>query len=74
MPLGLVHVDPDAFPLEPATCLRCGRDTELRFAGPCTECVAELRAKFQRAARAVDGAEYVPKMNVTPNAVALKDD
>ncbi len=25
-------------------------------------------------ARDVEVAEYVPKMNVTPNAVALKDD
>lgn len=25
-------------------------------------------------AREVELAEYVPKMNVTPNAVALKDD
>lgn len=25
-------------------------------------------------ARHVEVAEYVPKMNVTPNAVALKDD
>lgn len=25
-------------------------------------------------AREIDVAEYVPKMNVTPNAVALKDD
>ena len=74
MPLGLIQVDPDAFPLEPATCLRCGRDTMLRFAGPCPDCVTELRAKFQGEARAVEGAEYVPKMNVTPNAVALKDD
>jgi hypothetical protein len=29
---------------------------------------------FQATARVVDVAEYVPKMNVTPNAVALKDD
>jgi len=46
----------------------------LRFAGPCPECATELRAKFQGEARAVEGAEYVPKMNVTPNAVALKED
>jgi hypothetical protein len=74
MPLGLINVDPDAFPPEAMTCLRCGRDAMLRFAGPCPDCAAELRAKFQAEARAVEGAEYVPKMNVTPNAVALKDD
>ena len=46
----------------------------LRFAGPCPACTQELRAKFQGEARAVEGDAYVPKMNVTPNAVALKDD
>ena len=35
---------------------------------------AELRAKFLGEGRDVEVAEYVPKMNVTPNAVALKDD
>jgi len=45
-----------------------------RFYGPCTECRAELRAKFLGEGRDVEVAEYVPKMNVTPNAVALKDD
>ena len=30
--------------------------------------------KFTGKARRSQGAEYVPKMNVTPNAVALKDD
>jgi hypothetical protein len=46
----------------------------LRFAGPCPACAKGLRVKFQAEGRAVDGGEYVPKMNVTPNAVALKDD
>ena len=44
----------------------------MRFAGPCPECTAELRSKFAAVAKEVD-TEYVPKMNVTPNAVALKD-
>ena len=34
----------------------------------------QLRAKYQGQARVVEVAEYEPKMNVTPNAVALKDD
>jgi hypothetical protein len=29
---------------------------------------------FQAEGRIVEVAEYEPKMNVTPNAVALKDD
>jgi hypothetical protein len=33
-----------------------------------------LREAFRREGRVVDLAEYEPKMNVTPNAVALKDD
>jgi hypothetical protein len=73
MPLGLVHFDPDTFPPEPMPCLRCGAETMLRFAGPCAACAQELRAKFARESRAMTD-EYVPKLNVTPNAVALKDD
>ena len=56
------------------TCPRCGRDVEERFYGPCTTCRDELRAAYVNEARIVDVAEYEPKMNVTPNAVALKDD
>jgi hypothetical protein len=73
MPVGLITVDPAAYPPEPMPCLRCGVETPLRFAGPCPACAAELRAKYQGEARTVE-AEYAPKMNVTPNAVALKDD
>lgn len=74
MPLGLVHFDPAAFPPVLMPCLRCGAETMMVFAGPCPTCTQELRAKFQGEARAVEGDTYVPKMNVTPNAVALKDD
>jgi hypothetical protein len=56
------------------SCPRCGRDVEERFYGPCSTCRDELRAAFVRDARVVDVAEYEPKVNVTPNAVALKDD
>jgi hypothetical protein len=45
----------------------------MRFAGPCPACAAELHEKFRGEARDVE-VEYDPKMNVTPNAVALKDD
>jgi hypothetical protein len=41
--------------------------------GPCTACRTELRATLGSAAREVETADYEPKMNVTPNAVALKD-
>jgi hypothetical protein len=36
--------------------------------------VAQLTARFPGVARVVEAEEYTPKMNVTPNAVAVKDD
>lgn len=55
-------------------CPRCNTTVEARFYGPCDDCRSELRVAFRREGRLVDLAEYEPKMNVTPNAVALKDD
>jgi hypothetical protein len=55
-------------------CPRCGRRAEEELYGPCGSCRTELRARFAGEARQVEVAEYEPKMNVTPNAVALKDD
>lgn len=56
------------------TCPRCGAASAGRFYGPCDSCRSELRAAYAGEAREVEVAEYEPKMNVTPNAVALKDD
>lgn len=56
------------------TCPRCGEQVTARFYGPCDSCRLTLRAAFAGLEREVEVAEYVPKMNVTPNAVALKDD
>ncbi len=66
----------ESLPMEPQVlaCPRCGADVSERFYGPCTSCRTELRVKFLNEGRVVEVAEYVPKMNVTPNAVALKDD
>jgi hypothetical protein len=47
---------------------------EQPYYGPCPACRDELRAALGGEARAVEAASYEPKMNVTPNAVALKDD
>jgi hypothetical protein len=55
-------------------CPRCGDDAVARFYGPCEACRTTLRAELAGEARAVDLGAYEPKMNVTPNAVALKDD
>lgn len=55
-------------------CPRCNTAVDEQFYGPCTSCRGQLRAKYLGEGREVEVAEYVPKMNVTPNAVALKDD
>lgn len=55
------------------TCPRCGTAVEQRFYGPCASCITELHARYEGGARAVDTTDYVPKMNVTPNAVAVKE-
>ena len=54
-------------------CPRCGRAAEARYYGPCPDCATELRATYAGEARHVEVAEYEPKMNVTPNAVATKE-
>ena len=71
---GPVTLNVDDYEAVETTCLRCGATARLRFRGPCEACVAELDAKYDGEARAVEAQEYVPKMNVTPNAVALKGD
>ena len=62
------------FDLMDTTCMRCGKPAQLRFAGPCAGCMDELTVRFPGVARVVEAEEYVPKVNVTANAVALKDD
>jgi cytidine deaminase len=59
-------------PLE-FTCPRCRLDVTEDLYGPCGSCRATLHTLVTAEARAVDAAAYEPKMNVTPNAVALKD-
>ena len=55
-------------------CMRCGQSEPMRFYGLCSGCRAALHAAFDREARAIEVAAYEPKMNVTPNAVAVKQD
>lgn len=55
------------------TCPRCQATVSARFYGPCESCRLELRATLGGDAKDVAIADYEPKMNVTPNAVALKD-
>ena len=55
------------------TCPRCSSAATARFYGPCSSCRDQLRAFLGGDARDVEVADYEPKMNVTPNAVATKD-
>lgn len=55
-------------------CPRCGDPATEAYYGPCTSCRTELRATLGGDATDIAAVEYEPKMNVTPNAVALKDD
>ncbi len=55
------------------TCPRCGTAGQQRFYGPCDRCRDDLRANQGGEQHALETADYEPKMNVTPNAVALKD-
>jgi hypothetical protein len=72
--MDLLTPEPAALDAQGHVCPRCGTTVDERFYGPCSSCRTELRAKFLSEGRVVEVAEYVPKMNVTPNAVALKDD
>ncbi len=65
--------DANVFAPEAFDCPRCAQVTTQRFAGLCAACVEQLRTAMRREAAEID-AEYVPKMNVTANAVALRDD
>lgn len=55
-------------------CPRCGHEVDAAYYGPCETCLTDLRLRYQAERTEVAHVEYEPKMNVTPNAVALKDD
>jgi hypothetical protein len=54
-------------------CPRCGSAGQARFYGPCESCRDELRATLGNDGHLAEVIEYEPKMNVTPNSVAVKD-
>ena len=54
-------------------CPRCARDVVEAGYGPCASCRTDLRANLGGEQRDVEVGDYIPKMNVTPNAVASKD-
>ena len=55
------------------TCPRCAEPAQARLYGPCPSCRQQLRDEQAGERRDVVAAAYEPKVNVTPNAVALKD-
>ena len=63
----------DTLELLDFACPRCGLSVHEEFYGPCATCVDELRARVRLDKTDVEVADYVPKMNVTPNAVASKE-
>jgi hypothetical protein len=69
-----MSIDSDTSMVQGFDCPRCHMHVTEQFYGPCTGCRSALRAKYLGEGREIEVAEYVPKMNVTPNAVALKDD
>jgi len=71
---GSMGSNADLFDMQPFDCPRCHTEVTERLYGPCEACRIELRANVAGEARGVETEAYVPKMNVTPNAVALKDD
>lgn len=54
-------------------CPRCAAQVVSSFYGPCETCRGALRATIKAEAQDVAAADYEPKMNVTPNAVATKE-
>lgn len=58
-----------------STCPRCSQSLgDAEYYGVCSMCAEQLRSTYDGTARAdVEAADYEPKMNVTPNAVALKE-
>lgn len=54
-------------------CPRCQVSVTARLFGPCESCRGQLRASQAGEKSDLVAAEYVPNMNVTPNAVASKE-
>lgn len=66
--------EPAKFDYSAFPCPRCGTTMTAEYYRPCDSCMTELKATQRGEASDGEAAAYEPKMNVTPNAVALKDD
>jgi len=65
--------EPVQFDLSSFPCPRCSMAMSAATYGPCEACVRELQATQQGEGGSGEAAAYEPKMNVTPNAVAMKE-
>lgn len=69
--------EPERFDYSAFACPRCQTTVSLAQYRPCDACMVELKATQRGEAGGGGDAQdlaFEPKMNVTPNAVALKDD
>ena len=66
--------EPEQFDYSAFPCPRCKTTMSAEDYRPCDACITELKATQRTEGSAGEAAAYEPKMNVTPNAVALKDD
>lgn len=64
----------EQFDLSSFPCPRCAAVVSASSYGPCASCITDLKATQRGEGGGEAAAAYEPKMNVTPNAVALKDD
>lgn len=64
---------PEGFNLASFDCPRCGETISAEHYGLCQRCVVQLQASQRGEGSDGEAAAYEPKMNVTPNAVALKE-
>jgi hypothetical protein len=54
-------------------CPRCKAPASERMYGPCSDCIEQLRETQGLGQKEVLVEDYVPKMNVVPNAIASKE-
>lgn len=54
-------------------CPRCANEVSEPWYGPCPPCRDQLRATVAGEQHVLETDAYEPKMNVTPNAVAIKE-
>lgn len=66
--------EPVPFDYSSFPCPRCKTDMSAPEYRPCDSCLAELKANQRGESGGAEAAAFEPKMNVTPNAVAMKDD